>query len=61
MEKTPVSLRLPSDLIGKLDDEAKSKRRTRTLLFVEMLEARYPETINGHQTTAKKTRKKANA
>jgi len=62
MEKTAVSLRLPADLVSKLDDEAKTKRRTRTLLFVEMLEGRYPETINGHRTTpATKTRKKAKA
>lgn len=62
MEKVAISLRLPADLVGKLDSEATGKRRTRTLIVIEMLEGRYGHPNNGlTPTPAAKKRTKAKA
>jgi predicted transcriptional regulator len=60
MERLAISLRLPADLIQAVDAEAETKRRTRTLIFTEILEQRYHN--NNHDSKpAPKTRKKAQA
>jgi predicted transcriptional regulator len=57
MEQT-ISLRIPTDLLEKVDAEAEQRKRPRAFIVREKLENSYPTNGTTPQPAAKKSRKK---
>jgi hypothetical protein len=55
MDKTGVSFRIPLDLLEKIDDEAKQRKRSRAFIIIEKIETVYDK--NHNQPTAPKRQK----
>lgn len=58
MESTTVSLRTPTSLVEKLDEEADRRKRSRNFIVNEIIEKYFS---NGHKEPKPATKKKAGA
>jgi predicted transcriptional regulator len=52
MNKTMITLRVPDELLAKMQEEAVRRKRSRAFIAIEAFEQKYAPASNGHIKTA---------